>query len=184
MSSPLKVSEIPKDEQHLVYNRSQLQIAVRLSSIAEDPFLGTQCLEQFPSINQHRKIRAINYDKVYRTNRLVSEINYLYSGKWWHTLPYSFLGDNHREHYFHILREQHFRLYFLRKYKRILKEETECSICKFKANDYKPEYSPFLELHETTPVDFNSKYKQIKKEDFIVVCPNCHKLEHEKIKNQ
>ncbi len=59
-------------------------------------------------------------------------------------------------------------------------------ICEFCNVNFKNKYGPelgefFLELHETLDLK-KTKYKKIDISNFKVICPNCHKIEHEKMR--
>jgi len=41
-----------------------------------------------------------------------------------------------------------------------------------------------MEIHDTTFIDFENTYVPININNFIVVCPNCHKELHFKIKKE
>jgi predicted HNH restriction endonuclease len=58
-----------------------------------------------------------------------------------------------------------------------------CSLCRTKNEPHNGSGNGFFELHEKVGIDINENYRRISKGNFITVCPNCHKKEHEKILN-
>ena len=84
----------------------------------------------------------------------------------------------------HQLREKWLMSWKFINYRRIIYGKSKCMHCGLTVKPFREYYHDFLELHETVKIDFKTEYIKIVPENFVILCPNCHKLEHEKIKNE
>lgn len=185
LDSPKLVREIPKDEQNNIYDRSLLQLPIRFSQMSVESIIDKKFLFQFPSINQIHKVRPLNNNVLYWSYGLDTELDFLLRSNWWYFVPIGTPcpSDNHYRYWIHILRERHFGKWDFKKYKKRITGKDTCNICGLKYKSFLEFKTDFFELHDTTIINFDNNYQKIKEENCIVVCPNCHKIEHEKIKN-
>ena len=182
---PKLVKEIPKEEQVCIYDRSLLQLPVRFSRQSVESILDKRYLFHFPSINQIHKVRPYSNNVLYFSYGLTEELDYLFHNNWWYFVPIGTPSptENHYKFWRHILRERHYGWWDFRKYRKAITGKDTCTVCGLKYKPFLEFKTDFFELHDTTIIDFENDYQKIKLENCIVVCPNCHKIEHEKIKN-
>lgn len=180
--SPIKVSDIAKEEQHKIYDRSLMQIPVRFKTISSKSIIDKKILYHLPGLNHTEKIRPYNPNTLYWCS-IPKEIDYLLKNNWWYFTHLAYPTDNHWLYWLHIIREKRFSSWTFNDYRKHITGKKKCEICGMKSKPFKEFYHDFFELHETTKIDTDDEYNAIKPENFIVVCPNCHKKEHSKIKN-
>ena len=77
--------------------------------------------------------------------------------------------------YVHLLREKTIKYFW--KVREMLKNG-KCLKCGTEA-----QYEQFLEIHDSYNIDFHKEYKSLELMDYITVCPNCHKILHENMRN-
>lgn len=181
----LKSSEI-KIEQDKVYDRNNLQIGVKRVCISyEEPLIPDIYAKMLPSLNEHKQPIIIANSLNYRGYNIEREIKTFVVE--YHHIFSRVGGYASKENFnfvLHLLRERHqlatdYKSY----YKKMKDNELVCSLCEI---DYEYKLGrqlgeKFMELHDTSNPN-NEKYKKIDCADFIIVCPNCHKTEHEKIR--
>lgn len=172
----VKPSELTKDERQKLYNTSLFQIRINMKQYGVNPFIYKRQLFHFPSLNDKEIIRPWNEEVLYWGGLLCNEIDFLY-----HRFPESpmqFLFEPD-DHYWklkiHILRESALHTRF---YRMTAAKASKCSLCSFPS----PNLGNYFELHETVMIDFDKPFEKIDPKNFIVVCPNCHKIEHQKIR--
>ncbi len=66
-------------------------------------------------------------------------------------------------------------------YKKLIKGIKKCEICGFEKENFLPYTPRFFEFHELGVDPLNPKYQKINYKNFIPLCPNCHKIQHEQI---
>ncbi|MFP4023991.1 MAG: hypothetical protein ACLFVR_05645 [Thiohalospira sp.] len=178
-----KVSEIPSNKQNTIYDRSLFQVPVRFKILFTSDLLNKDFFYKLPALNERRKIRAYNSNTIYFANWLDRELNYIFNDNWWYFTFRVTPTESHYRYWLHYIREYNLRWLEFNKYKKIITGKDTCSICKIKHNPYSEFFSDFFEMHEIIDNYDDKEYRKIKPQNFIVVCPNCHKKEHEKIKN-
>jgi len=173
----LKSTEIKLSKDTKIYDRSYFQIKIKTNYYTpEGLFIDKEILRQFPAFNRKTFEKPLNPYTLYFDAGLNYSVNYIY-----HNFHYDFfsvtdIDNNLWKYYIHLLREMEIRHYW----RRILfKKHKECFNCGFKS-----EIKYFFELHDNIVVDFNREYIPVNINDFIVLCPNCHKLIHHKMKNE
>ena len=156
-----------------IYNRSYFQVKVELVSYSPRGLLiENRILKQFPSYNSKTFKKPLNPYTVYFDAGLSNSIFHV-----WQYFHYGFSGDITKrlwKYYIHLLRES--RAKYRWKYK-LPMQHKKCNSCGFKS-----EIPFFLEIHDTAEIDFEKEYIPIAENNFIVLCPNCHKLAHQDIK--
>jgi hypothetical protein len=172
-SSEEKSSELKLENNNLI-NRNMFQVKIHLAYICRFPWIYIKHLKHFPTYNTKWFEKPYNPYKLYWACSLNSDIKYLFSTFW-----YDFFENNVVNHYdyshlwkyyVHLLRERCVKNYW---HLKIPLNTKECRIC-----GYKSDVPYFLEIHDTIDINFDKDYIPINKNDFIVVCPNCHKNIH------
>jgi hypothetical protein len=179
--SPQAESEVNKGKRKL-----SVQFPLCYDCTTMEYTFNKRFLFQFPSLNTPHKIRLTKYDMLYKTRNLRRELDFLYnnyiellfieSGMYIDLSPfYRFVIHRMRElfHTYPIFPGQ------IRKH---FPCNDSCSLCGFKHTPFYGSGRSFFELHETLLICLNEDYKKIELKNFIIVCPNCHKIEHEKLK--
>ncbi len=173
LNQPKKTSEIPDEEKRKLFDRNLFQLPVHIHTFSRNALIPKKILFHFPSLNTRPKLRPWNESVLYWDNGLNYEIKYLSF-----RFPYSQIIPPPSENEFrlmvHILREQALHTRF---YRQIASKAEKCSICFFP----NPQLENFFELHETLEIDFDEPFVPVSSNNFIALCPNCHKLEHKKI---
>ena len=122
--------------------------------------------------------------EIHSAGSLSDEISFIFDDHWWFFPRGEFdLTNNQYQFFFHLLREKWLGLWKIKDYKKLLGGKNTCVYCNMTFTPYKEFYHDFLELHELVKVDFMKEFLKIFPENFVVLCPNCHKHEHEKMKN-
>lgn len=173
----LKSSEIKVKKKINFINRNFFQLPVKFTICSSEPLIEIRHLRHFPSYNSSLFQKPFNPFVLYWSGALHWEYSYLQHRFSYDFCPETgpnFFPDRYWKHYIHFLREQHINYFWNKK---LPKEKQKCEICGEKLHS-----AYFLEIHDTTEIDFNGDFKPIKIEDFIVLCPSCHKKEHLKLK--
>ena len=169
-----KSSEIPLNKNIDFLVRSFFQVKIHLDYLGMFPLVDYRIMKQFPAYHHKWFQKPLNPYKLYWDYSLSNDINFIFD-TFYYEIDTAFSIDmNHWKYYIHFLREKYARNYW--KYK-LPKEKGRCIECGFKN-----EIPYFLEIHDTTEVDFYKNYIPISMDKFVVLCPNCHKLIHNKIK--
>lgn len=176
MGKALKPSLIPADEQHLIYNRSFLQLPVYLTIFTTESYLSKKYVNHLPSLHYERTHWSIRYDRLVMTYGVMEDLDFLNVGR--HVLNTT---EGYYKYHFHLLREKKFRDNRTWIKNEVLMNQKTCAKCGIKGPERK-QYEPyFFEFHETTPVDFTGDYQEINPDNFEVLCGNCHKLAHSEV---
>ena len=169
-----KSSEIPLNKNIDFFDRSFFQAKIHLDYLSREPLIDNRIMKQFPAYHHKWFQKPLHPYKLYWDYRLSDDINFIFDA-FGYEIEISNMNMNEWKYYIHILREKHTRYSW--KYK-LPKEKGQCINC-----GLKNETPCFLEIHDTTEVDFYTDYMPMSIDKFIVLCPNCHKLLHAKIKN-
>ena len=165
-----KTSELSISEKAELYDRSFFQIKTQLFRGSRFPLVDIKYLRQFPSYNKKWCQKPKNPYTLYWDAGLTTDINYIYE-----TYGHLFFpNDNKWRYYIHILRERSINDF--KNVRKILKNN-KCFNC-----GILPQCDNFLEIHDTKIINFDNEYIASKKDDYIALCPNCHKILHENIK--
>jgi len=179
------LGEIASEDQAKVFDRAYWQLPVYFKRASIEAMLHDQCFLQLPAINQPKKIVPINVYSIHQAGSLSDEISSIFDDHWWCFSSGEFdLTKNQYQFLFHLLREKWLGLWKIKDYKKLLSGKNTCVFCNMTVTPYKEFYRDFLELHELVKVDFMKEFIKIVPENFVVLCPNCHKHEHEKMKNE
>jgi len=170
-----KSSEIKIVEGMKLYDASYFQIKMRLTSFTHQGLLiDKEILRQFPAYNIKLFRKPLNPYTLYFDGGLTPSIEYIFSeGKYDFCSIYD-IKENLWKYFIHLLREAEAKNSWFREFH---KKRSECVNC-----GYKSETPYFFELHDTITVDFDREYIPVNKNDFIILCPNCHKSIHQEMK--
>lgn len=168
-----KTSELDLHENDMVINRNFYQVEIRTHTMA---FMGVKIpihiLRQFPAYNSKSFQKPYNFYTLYWASSLSWEISHIETkfDYFFHRFNCNELDDINWQRNLHILREKdvpyRWHLY-------LPKKTRCCEKCGFQS------YTPYLlEIHDTTVIDYSKTYSPIREEDFIILCPTCHKQEH------
>jgi hypothetical protein len=182
---PKKVRELDEKEREKCSDTTFLQLPVIFTQYSVETIIEDEILFQFPSLNQLAKIRPTKYFTCREVNYLSEEITFFLSDHWWYFTRCAYhLDEGHYKYWIHQLREKWLTSWKFINYKRIIYGKSKCEHCGLTTEPFREYYHDFLELHETVKIDFKTEYIKIVPENFVILCPNCHKMEHEKIKNE
>lgn len=171
-----KSSDIINTKSLNFINRNYFQLNIHLDYIGRFPFVDIRYLRHFPSYN-HKWFRTpYNPYVLYWAVDLNEDIRKIFSRFWYDFELNSFFRKTYWKSYIHFLRENDVKGYWNIK---LPKETGKCNICGKKSDE-----PYFLEVHDTTDIDFDKKYVPININNFIVVCPNCHKELHLEIRKE
>jgi Zn finger protein HypA/HybF involved in hydrogenase expression len=185
-TAPLKPTEIPKKYRKL-YDSGSLQVGFRAFNLAYySAIIPETYAYRLPSLNETKQATRIKRKTVYWGWWLHKEFQ-IFEEDFRHFYD---AGDGiYNEQYFHftlhLLREKYFTEITYKKFKtKLSRTPLICTCCKI---DFEKKLGrklalTVLELHEN-PSLTQGDYEKIKPENFSVICPTCHKIEHEKIKN-
>ena len=174
---PVMSHKVPVEYQKSLYAKDLLQFPIHFNEISHNIYFEKKYLLQLPGMNVYGKIDLAIPDYLYNTLNLEYEMDYIIKSSRSCFGPE--ITDSNYRLWFHLLRERRKKY----GYRRILKGRKFCSLCKMKYEPYDELRSDFFELHENVEIDFNEKFRKILMGNFIVLCPNCHKKEHDKIMN-
>jgi len=166
-----KSSELKSIENNLLINRNFFQIHIHLNYSSVGPLVEKRFLRHFPTYNQGF------FDKRYRPYKLYFsllyyDIEYLFSTFFWDfSSRYSSSSNINWYYYIHLLREKHIVNNWIPKLSSSAKQK--CSICGFKS-----EKRYFFDLHDTVKINFSDTYVPIKMDNYVPICPNCHRNIH------
>jgi len=173
----IKSTEIKLNENTRIYDKSYFQIKIKTNTYTpEGLFIDKEILKQFPAYNRKCFDMPLNPYTLYFDGGLNYSVNYIYHNYHSDFFSISYIDKNLWKYFIHILREREIRNYWKRI---LLKKYKECFYCGFKS-----EVKNFFELHDNVIVDFDKDFVPVNLNDFSVLCPNCHKLIHHKMKNE
>lgn len=171
----LKSSEIKPIEGMNLYDKSYFQIKITLNSYTpEGLIIDKEILRQFPSYNRKSFGKPFNPYTLYFDAGLNWSVNYIYRNCHHDFFSIYDVKECLWKYYIHLLREKEVRYSWLRELPKKYKECVKCG--------YKSEAPYFFELHDTIAIDFDNEFVRVNKNDFIVLCPNCHRSIHQRMK--
>lgn len=199
----IKSSEIGKPEEIKLMNRNFYQIKVFHTTTSLNPIIPLRFLRHFPSFNSNYGARPYNSNVLYSDGGLSYEIDTLTT-----LFPYSpyntrvslseFEGETMYRSLFYSNREDgtvgldfdgdwKIKLHCLRErslhtmhYRKMIKKAKRCAVCGM----LKPYLKNYFELHEKIEINFEKPYVPVAANNFITVCPNCHKMMHIEFEDQ
>jgi hypothetical protein len=171
----LKSSEITLIEGLKLFDKSYFQIKIKLNCYTpEGLFIDREILKQFPSYNRKSFEKPLNPYTLYFDGGLNYSINYIYKNFHYDFFSIIDINKNLWRYYIHLLREKAVANYWRNRLPMKYKKCIQCGL--------KSEVPYFLEIHDNVAVDFAGEYIPVNINDFIVLCPNCHKSIHQKMK--
>ncbi len=178
---PIMPKHVPSVYQKDLYAKELRQFPIHFTRISPEIYFDKKHLFQLPAMNMHNKTDLTKPDHLYRVWNLGLQLSFIRykRDRHWNTEGNSSLTDGHYRLWFHELRENVFKITF----NTMVSGKNSCSLCKMKYEPNEVLCNDFLEFHERLDIDFDENYRRISKGNFMIVCPNCHKKEHEKIKN-
>jgi hypothetical protein len=182
INSPVMPRYVPAEYQKRLYAKDLRQFPIHFTRSPFKIFFDKKLLFKLPAMNMRHKTDLTKPDLLYEVYDLDIQINFI-KDKYLQFLATSIhtkvITNGHLQLWFHQLREKLFE----RELKYIKTVKDSCSKCKMKHESSEELRNDFFEMHEKLTIDFDEKYRRISKGNFICVCPNCHKKEHEKILN-
>jgi len=177
-----KVSDINKEDQKLCYCKSSLQLPVSdIECAVSRNIMDEDVLYSLPIMNESKVLRATTECKL--IDIFFSIISTLdeHSTFWhiWRAQRTQKEIQEYKELFVHLQREK----MDYKSYHKLSKGKTQCQNCGITHNEFLPYTPRFFEFHETNVIAMG-RYKKINYENFILLCPNCHKVEHEKMVTQ
>lgn len=170
-----KSSEISGAENAGIINRNYFQLKIHLNYYSVyEPYVYIQYLRHFPSYNHRWTNKPCYPYTLYWEAGINAEIEDIFS-KFWYEIE-GIYKDANWKYYIHLLREEAINKYWNDKLPR---ETGKCKLC---GRKYDEPY--FLEIHDTVNIDFEGAYVPVHIKDFIVLCPNCHKEQHFKMRKK
>jgi hypothetical protein len=179
---PTMSKHVPSVYQKQLYAKELKQFPLHFTRISSEIYIDKEYLFQFPAMHMYSKTVLAKPDCLYFVFDLEYQLNFIKYKYHQYSTPakdnYS-ITDGHYRLWFHELREYLFK----RNYRHFAKIKNSCLMCRMKYEPHDESGNGFFEPHEKVDIDFNQKYRRISKGNFIIVCPNCHKKEHENILN-
>lgn len=185
VTPPLKPGGIAQKNRKL-FDANKLQLGINLNYLSRDAFVPATYARQLPSLNEHKQPVMIGTNAVYYGYSILEE--FLFFLKEYRHLYDDILCYSSDEKPFdfglHILRERYLASRYYSGYKkRLLSLPPVCAHC---STDFarmlgREQAMRIMELHETIP-SFNERYRKIDPDNFVAVCPTCHKLAHDKMR--
>lgn len=176
-----KTSDIPREERKYIYDRSMLQLPVhKIRCSIEKNIMDEELLYALPCMNEHRICRVYNECKLIDVpfQLLLSLKDHSEFWYVWNAQRCKQEIKEYKDLFIHLQREQ----IDFKRYMNLTKGVVKCQYCETKYHEFKPYRPRFFELHETEMFPLNgNKYQKINYRKFVVLCPNCHRKEHEKI---
>ena len=169
-----KSTELPVQEREKLLNRSYFQIKIKLEYAGRYPLVDIKYLKHFPSYNRNWCQEPKNLFKLYWDAGVTKDIKNIHDKYYDNFLHSNKYDDNMWRYIIHISRENLIK--YSKKARNMLINNT-CTVCKISSNN-----ENFLEIHDNYDIDFNGEYRHIDINDFIILCPNCHKILHNYIK--
>ena len=172
-----KSSELKNIESNLLMNKDFFQIHIHLNYLSVQPLIDKIYLRHFPTYNQNFFYKNYKPYKLYFTF-LYYDIEYLFSTFFYDfSSMYSSSSNINWYYYIHLLREKHIENNWIPKLSSSAKEK--CCICGFKS-----EKPYFFDLHDTVKINFYEAYIPVKMNNYIPICPNCHRNIHIAMRNR
>jgi hypothetical protein len=171
----VKSSELKVDDNELM-NRNYYQVKVHLDMFNSFPLVDIYYLRHFPAYNQKSFEKPYNPYTLNFCCNLNEDINFITK----HSRDFSPMAKSKEKSlwkYIHLLRDRYIPYNWDRAIaSKIIKK---CRICGKEHRETK-----FFEFHDPEEVDFDKEYKPVDGKDSIVVCPNCHKELHLRMRNE
>jgi hypothetical protein len=178
---PTMPKYVPPAYHEYLYAIELRQFPLHFTVISEEIYIDKKYLFQLPAMNMYGKKDLVKFDYLYGVIDLGSQLDFIMNKKdlFWYRENDSELTEGHYRLWFHQLREQVFECRL--NYPVLTKNS--CKLCRMTVGPDDGSDKDFFEYHEKVDINFDEKYRRISKGNFICVCPNCHKKEHEKILN-
>ncbi len=188
----LKPTQIAKGAK--IYDRNNFQIGVHLKrygSVRLDehhaaPLLPASIAYQLPSFNEWGQSLIIANSLNYFSGPTLKELevilhDYYYLFNWYR----GYTNPKNYQFIVHWLREKYLARNYYKKYQKKL--DNSPLVCAYCHTDFGKQFgkehaSRILELHEVID-STSSTYVKINVNNFRIICPNCHKLEHIKMRH-
>ena len=180
---PIRVRDISKEERHLCFNRSFWQLPVKKIRCGTRNIISEEVLYSLPSLNEYEKYRVFSECTLIETFLLEQSLKKR-SKYWyiWRSRRSKKEVEEYNQLYVHELREEYATDH--KTYYKLSRGENKCSHCSIYHDEYLPYTPPFFEFHENDVLPIDKKYNKIDYNNFIALCPNCHKNEHEQMVQQ
>jgi hypothetical protein len=178
---PVLSRYVPADYQEHLYAKELRQFPLHITMVREEIFFDKKHLHHLPAMNMYHKTEVVRFDYLYDVFDMGSQLDFIMNKKvlFCYRENDSELTEGHYRLWFHQLREQVFECRL--NYPVLTKNS--CKLCRMIVGPDDGYGKDFFEYHEKVDINFDEKYRRISKGNYIIVCPNCHKKEHEKILN-
>jgi len=180
---PIKPSAI-KYKPELVINRNFLQIGVAIGDFNYlDSIIPYDILMNSPPLNEGKQPLVIANSRAYWSSWLSYYVD-MFHNQHPHVFVYNCPRRLDYEYIWHLSRERCFKGDYRNYWYYLHTSDLTCHYCNinFEKKLGHKEAIRFLELHDATPYT-KEKYVKVNTQTQILTCPNCHKLEHEKMRN-
>lgn len=174
-----KASDIPIEERVFCFDKCLLQLPVddikcgiTKNIIDEDLLYSLPCMNEiFGRYRVYSDFKIINTYLL--LNNVIGEFN-----KYWY-IWWSNRSDKEVQQYKELFVHEQREILEYETYLGLSKGITKCRNCNLEHNEFMPYTPHFFEFHE---IDIKpiGKYQKINHQNFIPLCANCHKSEHEK----
>ena len=180
---PIRVRDIPKEKRYLCFNRSFWQLPVKEIQCGIRNIIDEDVLYSLPILNEYRRKRVFSECSIIETFWLNDSIEKR-SKYWyiWRAKRSRKEVDEYNQLYVHESREEYVTDH--KTYYRLSKGISKCSHCGVYHDEYLPYTPSFFEFHEKNILSVSKKYNKIDYNNFIALCPNCHKKAHEQMVQQ
>jgi len=180
---PIRVRDIPKEKRHFCFNRCYWQLPVKDIQCGIRNIIDENVLYALPVINPYGKERVFSECSMIEQFLLGKSIN-KHSKYWyiWRARRSKKEVEEYNQLFVHELREEYSIDH--KTYCKLSKGVSKCSHCGIFHDEYQPYTPPFFEFHENNIPSITEKYNKIDFNNFIALCPNCHKKAHEQMVQQ
>jgi hypothetical protein len=178
---PTMPKYVPAVYQKHLYAKELKQFPLHFTVVSQKIYIDKKHLFQLPAMNMYGKTDFAKPDYLYAVYGLEDQLDFI-DRKIGQLCNIEYDPDITDEHYrlwIHQLREYVFE----KNFGSVIPVRNSCSLCRMKYEPQEVVIEHFFELHEMVDIDFNEKYRRLSNGNFKIVCPNCHKKEHEKTLN-
>ena len=168
-----KLKNIINEENAEIQNKNYLQFKINLEHTFEFPIVNLKYLKLFPTYNAKFCYKPKHSFRLYwdagicrNIFYLINECNYDYK--------LDYCNDAKWKYNLHCLRDGVYTNQWTH-----MKEKNICKLCGINKN-----HTHFFELHDTVKIDLFKDFVPLNRNNYIVVCQECHINIHKKMENR
>lgn len=175
-----KTSKIPVKDRVYCYDKCLLQLPVgNVRCGFEKNIMDEDLLYSLPCMNEiYGRYRVFSEFRIINTYSLLNNVIGDFNEFWY--IWWSNRGDKEVQQYKELFVHEQREILEYEDYLGLSNGITKCSNCGIEHREFTPYTPRFFEFHEkgVNPI---GKYQKRNFKNFVPLCPNCHKVAHEKI---